>query len=77
MHLAITQAHERVVQDLAQPGLEYRIVRPCSYFSDTSVPYDMASKGPKRGTTTLRSYFESLHAQQQARNTAAWRLHRS
>jgi uncharacterized protein YbjT (DUF2867 family) len=45
MHLAITQAHERVVSDLKQSGLDYRIVRPCGYFSDMGVLYDMASKG--------------------------------
>ncbi len=84
MHLAITRAHEKVVADLKQSGLEYRIVRPCGYFSDMGALYAMASKGrsllvgegsniivtageidgvgPKRGTTTLKSYFESLHA---------------
>ena len=45
MHLAITQAHEKVVSDLKQSGLDYRIVRPCGYFSDMGVLYDMASKG--------------------------------
>ncbi len=45
MQLAITQAHERVVEDLKQSGLDYRIVRPCGYFSDMGVLYDMAAKG--------------------------------
>ena len=45
MHLAITQAHERVVSDLRESGMEYRIVRPCGYFSDMGVLYDMARKG--------------------------------
>lgn len=45
MHLAITQAHEKVVAELQQSGLDYRIVRPCGYFSDMGVLYDMASKG--------------------------------
>ena len=45
MHLAITRAHEKVVADLKQSGLEYRIVRPCGYFSDMGALYDMASKG--------------------------------
>jgi len=45
MHLAITQAHEKVVEDLKRSGLEYRIVRPCGYFSDMGVLYDMAAKG--------------------------------
>ncbi len=45
MHLAITRAHEKVVADLRQSGMEYRIVRPCGYFSDMGALYDMASKG--------------------------------
>ncbi|MFK8048333.1 MAG: SDR family oxidoreductase [Halioglobus sp.] len=45
MQLAITQAHEKVVADLKNSGLDYRIVRPCGYFSDMGVLYDMASKG--------------------------------
>ncbi len=45
MHLAITQAHEKVVAELQQSGLDYRIVRPCGYFSDMGVLYDMARKG--------------------------------
>lgn len=45
MQLAITRAHERVVEDLKQSGLEYRVVRPCGYFSDMGVLYDMAAKG--------------------------------
>ena len=111
MDLAITQAHEKVVQALQSSHLDYRIVRPCGYFSDMGVLYDMAKKGrsflvgegnnkmnpihgwlarvlvkfiallstqfgdlaefivtageidgvgPRRGTTTLRSYFGEL-----------------
>jgi uncharacterized protein YbjT (DUF2867 family) len=45
MHLAITQAHERVVADLKKSGMTYRIVRPCGYFSDMGALYDMARKG--------------------------------
>jgi len=45
MQLAITQAHEKVVTALAQSKLEYRIVRPCGYFSDMGALYDMAKKG--------------------------------
>jgi uncharacterized protein YbjT (DUF2867 family) len=43
--LAIVQAHEKVVEALKQSSLDYRIVRPCGYFSDMGVLYDMASKG--------------------------------
>jgi len=45
MHLAITQAHEKVVQALENSAMEYRIVRPCGYFSDMGVLYDMARRG--------------------------------
>lgn len=45
MDLAIVQAHEKVVAVLKQSGLDYRIVRPCGYFSDMGVLYDMANKG--------------------------------
>ena len=43
--LAITQAHEKVVQRLQASSLDYRIVRPCGYFSDMGVLYDMANRG--------------------------------
>ena len=45
MQLEITRAHEKVVDALKSSGMEYRIVRPCGYFSDMGVLYDMASKG--------------------------------
>jgi uncharacterized protein YbjT (DUF2867 family) len=45
MQLAITQAHEKVVAALKDSGIEYRIVRPCGYFSDMGVLLDMAKKG--------------------------------
>jgi len=49
MQLAITQAHEKVVEALKEAqkssGMEYRIVRPCGYFSDMGALYDMAKKG--------------------------------
>lgn len=45
MHLAITQAHEKVVEDLKSSGMQYRIVRPCGYFSDMGALYDMAKRG--------------------------------
>ena len=44
-HLAITQAHERVVKDLEESGLEYAIVRPSGYFSDMGAVLDMAKRG--------------------------------
>lgn len=45
MDLTITQAHEKVVDALTKSSLRYRIVRPCGYFSDMGVLYDMAKKG--------------------------------
>jgi uncharacterized protein YbjT (DUF2867 family) len=45
MQLAITQAHERVVHALKASSMEYRIVRPCGYFSDMGALYDMAKSG--------------------------------
>ena len=45
MDLAITQAHEKVVDALQQSGMEYRIARPCGYFSDMGALYDMAKRG--------------------------------
>jgi len=45
MQLAITQAHEKVVDALRASTMEYRIVRPCGYFSDMGVLYDMAKRG--------------------------------
>ncbi|MEP1472309.1 MAG: SDR family oxidoreductase [Halieaceae bacterium] len=45
MQLAITQAHEKVVEALQKSSMEYRIVRPCGYFSDMGALYDMAKSG--------------------------------
>jgi uncharacterized protein YbjT (DUF2867 family) len=45
MQLAITQAHEKVVTALKDANMEYRIVRPCGYFSDMGALYDMAKSG--------------------------------
>jgi len=43
--LAITIAHEKVVEELKSSGLDYRIVRPCGYFSDMGALMKMAKKG--------------------------------
>ncbi|MEH6589612.1 MAG: SDR family oxidoreductase [Halioglobus sp.] len=45
MQLAITQAHEKIVAALKDSSMEYRIVRPCGYFSDMGALYDMAKSG--------------------------------
>jgi uncharacterized protein YbjT (DUF2867 family) len=44
-HLEITRAHEKVVGELSRLGMDYRIVRPCGYFSDMGAVFDMAKKG--------------------------------
>jgi uncharacterized protein YbjT (DUF2867 family) len=43
--LAITKAHEAVVQDLEDSGLPHTIVRPSGYFSDMGAVLDMARRG--------------------------------
>jgi uncharacterized protein YbjT (DUF2867 family) len=43
--LAITVAHEKVVTELKSSGLDYRIMRPCGYFSDMDAVLKMAKKG--------------------------------
>jgi uncharacterized protein YbjT (DUF2867 family) len=43
--LAITRAHERVVEDLAGSALDYAVVRPSGYFSDMGALMDMAKRG--------------------------------
>lgn len=45
MQLTITQVHERVVDALKNSDMEYRVVRPCGFFSDMGALYDMAKKG--------------------------------
>lgn len=43
--LAITIAHERVVQALAESSLDHAIIRPGGYFSDMGALMDMARRG--------------------------------
>lgn len=45
LSLAITQAHERVVEDLKNGSMAYAVIRPCGFFSDMGVTLDMAAKG--------------------------------
>jgi uncharacterized protein YbjT (DUF2867 family) len=44
-NLAITDAHERVVEDLQNSAMSYTVVRPCGFFSDMGMTLDMAKKG--------------------------------
>lgn len=43
--LAITEAHERIVEDLQASTMSYAVVRPCGFFSDMGMTLDMARKG--------------------------------
>ena len=43
--LAITRAHEKVVDELGASDLDHRIVRPCGYFSDMGALLTMAKRG--------------------------------
>jgi uncharacterized protein YbjT (DUF2867 family) len=43
--LAITKAHEKVVDELRESELDHRIVRPCGYFSDMGALLSMAKRG--------------------------------
>ena len=43
--LAIAEAHEKVVDELAASRLEHRVIRPCGYFSDMGVLLKMAQRG--------------------------------
>jgi uncharacterized protein YbjT (DUF2867 family) len=43
--LAITKAHERVVQALAASSMDYAVIRPSGYFSDMGALMDMAKSG--------------------------------
>ncbi len=45
LEMAITDSHERVVNDLASSSMAYAIVRPCGFFSDMGMTLDMAKKG--------------------------------
>jgi uncharacterized protein YbjT (DUF2867 family) len=45
LEMAITDPHERVVNDLASSSMAYAIVRPCGFFSDMGMTLDMAKKG--------------------------------
>lgn len=45
MQLAITKTHEKVVSALKNSTMEYRIIRPCGYFSDMGAIHTMAKGG--------------------------------
>jgi len=67
MHLAITQAHERTVAALRDSGIEYRIVRPCGYFSDMGVLLDMAKRGRAYLIGEGRNKMNPIHGRDLAR----------
>jgi uncharacterized protein YbjT (DUF2867 family) len=62
-HLAITEAHERIVRDLEASGLEYAIVRPSGYFSDMGVMLDMAKRGRIYLVGDGTNRFSPIHGQ--------------
>ena len=45
LHLDIVRAHEDLVQDLKASGMDYSVIRPTGYFSDTGEFLKMAQKG--------------------------------
>lgn len=44
-HLEITKAHEKVVKELQESGMQFTIIRPSGYYSDMGVILNMAEKG--------------------------------
>jgi len=60
-HLAITKAHERVVEDLEASGLEYAIVRPSGYFSDMGAVLAMAKRGRVLLVGDGTNHFNPIH----------------
>ncbi len=60
-NLAITIAHERVVETLRTSGLEYTIVRPSGYFSDMGVLLDMAKRGRALLVGSGNNRFTPIH----------------
>ena len=67
MQLAITRAHERTVAALRDSGIEYRIVRPCGYFSDMGVLLDMAKRGRAYLVGEGRNRMNPIHGRDLAR----------
>jgi len=61
--LAITKAHERVVEDLEASGLEYAIVRPSGYFSDMGAVLNMAKRGRVLLVGDGANRFSPIHGQ--------------
>ena len=65
--LAITRAHERVVEALAESGLDFRVVRPSGYFSDMGVLMDMARRGRSYIVGPGTNRFNPVHGADVAR----------
>jgi uncharacterized protein YbjT (DUF2867 family) len=65
--LAITRAHERVVEDLAKSPLEYAVVRPSGYFSDMGALMDMAKRGRSFIVGPGNNRFNPVHGADVAR----------
>jgi uncharacterized protein YbjT (DUF2867 family) len=65
--LAITQAHERVVEEIAASGIEYSIVRPSGYYSDMGAVLDMAKRGRVLLVGSGDNRFNPIHGADLAR----------
>ncbi len=65
--LAITQAHERVVEALAAAPLEYAVIRPSGYFSDMGALMDMAKRGRSFIIGNGQNRFNPVHGADVAR----------
>lgn len=65
--LAITRAHEKVVERLADSSLEYAVVRPSGYFSDMGALMDMAKRGRAFIVGSGSNRFNPVHGADVAR----------
>lgn len=66
-HLEIVRAHEKVVNALAESGMEYSVVRPSGYFSDMGVLLDMAKRGRSYLVGEGANRFNPIHGADLAR----------
>lgn len=69
--LAITRAHERVVEALAAAPIEYAVIRPSGYFSDMGALMDMARRGRSFIIGSGTNRFNPVHGADVARVAVA------
>ncbi len=65
--LAITRAHERVVEELERAPLDYAVIRPSGYFSDMGALMDMARRGRSFIIGDGQNRFNPVHGADVAR----------